>query len=99
VQLIKSTENRITARVGERIDIEFDEPGGTGYEWTFEDSPSFEIVADDFREASGDAFGSAGVRTIRLLVRATGNFELRAVLAAPWDADGPERTITIEATS
>jgi predicted secreted protein len=98
VLLTATTQARVTAQVGETIQVELQDVSSTGYRWTVqhEDHSVVVLERDDLRP--GVAPGAAGLRTFVFRTVGAGVSRLRFMLGRPWETDKApidERTVEI----
>lgn len=89
---------RITASVGDTVDIRLAENATTGYRWTLE-PPATEVLvlSDAGADYPGGDLGSAGEAHFRLTVSVPGTAVLRLVYGRRWEGEaGISRTFSVE---
>jgi inhibitor of cysteine peptidase len=92
---------RITAHVGDAIDIRLAENATTGYRWTPAEPVDgvLELSATG-ADYPGPALGSGGEARFRLTVSAPGTAVLRLAYRRPWEpGQDAERTFSIEVSA
>ena len=91
---------RITATVGDTIDIRLAENATTGYRWVLEQPRSAVLTARDSGSDYPDQkLGSSGQASFRLGVSGPGTETLRLVYQRPWDSGATgQRGFSVEVT-
>jgi predicted secreted protein len=89
--------DHIRVRTGEPFSVALKEPVATGHRWALAEVPPGIVVIDETYEppGQGSPVGGSGRKVTRLRATQAGRYELRFVLARPWEAR-PDREHRVE---